>query len=127
MQDVAPVNPHRALDKLNDDDEVVFIPMAAVEVETGRIDVSRTRQVRQVRQGFTRFAPGDVVFAKITPCMENGKIAIMPDVLRGIAFGSTEFHVLAPQEVEPKLLYYWLSQRSFREGNYPPLALRVDL
>ena len=90
--------------------------MASVGAETGHIDVGNTRQVGQVRQGFTRFAPGDVLFAKITPCMENGKIAVVPDLQNGVGVGSTEFHVLAASEVSPPYLYYWVSQRSFREA-----------
>jgi len=37
---------------------------------------------------------GDVIFAKITPCMENGKVAIVNNLKNGIGFGSTEFHVV---------------------------------
>lgn len=112
---VAPVNPRRGPDKLADDAEVAFVPMAAVEAETGKIDVSTRRTVNSVRKGFTRFASGDVIFAKITPCMENGKVAVIPEVPHGIGFGSTEFHVLAPLEVSAPYLYYWISQRGFRE------------
>ena len=112
---VAPVNPRRGPDKLADDAEVAFVPMAAVEAETGKIDVSARRSASSVRKGFTRFASGDVIFAKITPCMENGKVAVIPELQHGIGFGSTEFHVLAPLEVSAPYLYYWVSQRGFRE------------
>ena len=89
--------------------------MAAVEALTGGIDVTAKRTVGQVRQGFTRFTSGDLLFAKITPCMENGKIAVVPKIQHDIGFGSTEFHVLAPTGVRPRYLYYWVSQRSFRD------------
>ena len=115
LDDAAPINPRRPLDDLADDDEITFVPMASVEAESGRIDVSTTRPAKLVRQGFTRFAPGDVIFAKITPCMENGKIAVVPEIPHGLGCGSTEFHVLAARTVLPKYLYYWVSQRSFRE------------
>ncbi len=115
LDDVAPVNPRRPLNALADDEEIAFVGMASVEAETGRIDVTNTRNARQVRQGFTRFAPGDVLFAKITPCMENGKVAIVPEIPRGVGVGSTEFHVFGTNGVLPEYLYYWVSQRSFRE------------
>ena len=112
---VAPVNPRRAPDGLPDGTEVAFVPMAAVAVETGGIDISVRRPIASVRKGFTRFGSGDVIFAKITPCMENGKIAVIPDLPQGTGFGSTEFHVLSPQDVSARYLYHWVSQRGFRE------------
>lgn len=112
---VAPVNPRRAVDGLPDDTEVAFVPMAAVTAGTGGIDVSGSRPVALVRKGFTRFGSGDVIFAKITPCMENGKVAVIPELPHGIGFGSTEFHVLAPRDVSSRYLYHWVSQRGFRE------------
>lgn len=116
LDDVAPVNARHGLEVLTDEELVSFVPMAAVEAESGRIDVSALRPAKEVRQGFTRFVPGDVLFAKITPCMENGKIAVVPELKSRVGFGSTEFHVLRPQDVDPKYLYYFVSQRSFREA-----------
>lgn len=115
METVAPVNPRRGRDNLTDDIEVTFVPMAAVEAETGRIDVSARKPIGSARKGFTRFGSNDVIFAKITPCMENGKIAVIPDLPHGVGFGSTEFHVLAPRDISSRYLYHWLSQGGFRE------------
>ncbi len=57
---------------------------------------------------------GDVIFAKITPCMQNGKHAIVQDTVGGIAFGSTEFHVLRPSSlVDAQFLHQFLLQPSF--------------
>ena len=60
---------------------------------------------------------GDIIFAKITPCMENGKLAIVDNLKNGVGFGSTEFHVLRVrnQGVSKKFLFYLLAQRSFRK------------
>ena len=77
--------------------------MAAVQAETGQISITWPRQVKLLRQGFTRFASGDVIFAKITPCMANGKIAVVPEVPLGLACGSTEFHVLKPEMVRDEV------------------------
>lgn len=95
---------------------VHFVPMAAVSEEFGGIDVSQSRPLGEVRKGYSSFTANDVLFAKITPCMENGKIALVPTLPHHIAYGSTEFHVLRPSEaVEPKWLAYFLSQKTFRE------------
>jgi type I restriction enzyme S subunit len=89
--------------------------MAAVEAESGKLDASELRQVQAVRTGFSRFEDGDVLFAKITPCMENGKFAVARELHGGRAAGSTEFHVLRPSTgMNSKLLLYYLLRRSFR-------------
>lgn len=115
IQAVAPVNPKRTFEGLFEEAEIAFVPMAAVAEESGRIDVSQRRSSLAVRKGYTKFRTGDVIFAKITPCMENGKIAIIPEIPTGFGAGSTEFHVLEPQLVEPRYLFHWLAQRSFRQ------------
>ena len=114
IDDVAPVNPKRRVESLGDEELVSFVPMAAVSEESGKIDVSQHRPARDVRKGYTRFQTGDVLFAKITPCMENGKIAVVPDLQSPFGAGSTEFHVLVPEAVEARFLFYWLSRQSFR-------------
>ncbi len=98
-----------------DSDLVSFIPMAAVEAGSGRLDSSIRRPWNEVNKGYTRFQEGDVLFAKITPCMENGKYALATGLLCGRGVGSTEFHVLRPvDEVEGKLLLYFLLQGGVR-------------
>lgn len=57
---------------------------------------------------------GDVIFAKITPCMENGKVAPVVGLCGDFAAGSTEFHVFRPAAVDQKYLWYWLVNRGFR-------------
>jgi type I restriction enzyme S subunit len=84
---------------------VSFVPMTAV-TESGEIDLSFTRTYDEVKTGFTYFAEGDVLFAKITPCMENGKGAVAKGLCNGIGFGSTEFHVLRP--ISGQTNPYWL-------------------
>ena len=92
LQECCLINPRKSEDKrLVEGLEVSFVPMAAVS-EKGTIDLTETRLYEQVRTGFTYFAENDVLFAKITPCMENGKGAIMEKLSNGVGFGSTEFH-----------------------------------
>jgi len=116
LNEVAPVNPPRNFDKISEDANLTFLPMAAVTELTGALSLDEQRALASVRSGFTRFRSGDVIFAKITPCMENGKIAIIPELPHGMGAGSTEFHVLEPQQVDARYLYYWLSQRTFRQN-----------
>jgi type I restriction enzyme S subunit len=115
LSEICTINPRVHKSGIPLDSAVAFVPMPAVEAETGRIDVTETRQFAQVRQGYTPFMQGDVLFAKITPCMGNGKMAIVPKMISQHGFGSTEFHVLRPAEgVDPRLIYYAVSNRAFR-------------
>ena len=94
---------------------VHFVPMPAVEAETGHIDITTTRPYPEVRKGYTAFVPGDVLFAKITPCMENGKMAVVPELPLSLACGSTEFHVLRPRTgIVAEYIYYLVSSKAFR-------------
>ncbi len=95
LSDVCRINP-RGKSGLAEDDEVSFVPMAAVSEISGSILAAETRPVRDVQKGFTLFHEGDVLFAKITPCMENGKAAIAHKLVNQRGYGSTEFHVIRP-------------------------------
>jgi type I restriction enzyme S subunit len=94
---------------------VHFVPMPAVEALVNKVNVSTTRPFGEVNKGYTPFTAGDVIFAKITPCMENGKVAVVPELQHGAAFGSTEFHVIRPcTDLPPLWLFYYLSSRAYR-------------
>ena len=109
------VNPSVFVGPVEAESQVSFIPMAAVEAKTGRIDLSQVRPYGKVSKGYTRFSEGDVLFAKITPCMENGKIAIARGLTNGHGCGSTEFHVLRPHNgLSRNFLNYFLLQDEFR-------------
>ncbi|MBI5865845.1 MAG: restriction endonuclease subunit S [Planctomycetes bacterium] len=111
------VNPRLERDGIPDNRLVSFVPMASVAEESGQMDVSRSRPYSEVRKGYTPFLAGDVIMAKITPCMENGKIAVVPELIGGAGFGSTEFHVLRPCDgIEARWLFYFLLQPSFRRA-----------
>ena len=110
------VNPKIDRSLLNDDLDVSFVPMAEVEALTGGIDVSTVRKYAEVKKGYTHFRDGDILFAKVTPCMENGKMAIARKLVNGIGFGSTEFHVLRPRAgVDARYIYYFVSSQTFRK------------
>lgn len=80
---------------LDPETEVSFVPMEAIH-ELGGIDLDSTKPISMVVDGYTYFRNGDVVVAKITPCFENGKRALASGLCNGIAFGTTELHVLRP-------------------------------
>ena len=100
------INPKKSLDsRLVSGAVVSFVPMPAV-TEHGEIDATAIKEYDEVKTGFTYFAEDDVLFAKITPCMENGKGAVAKGLHNGIGFGSTEFHVLRP--ISGKTDPYWI-------------------
>ena len=91
------VNPKKGEDaRIQKGMEVSFVPMQSVS-EQGDIDTTVVKNYEEVQKGFTYFSEGDVLFAKITPCMENGKGAIARGLKNSVGFGSTEFHVLRPK------------------------------
>ena len=91
-----------------------FVGMAQIGVN-GEIDTSDNRSIQEVWNGFTYFKEEDVLFAKITPCMENGKGAIARGLRNGIGFGSTEFHVIRPNEtLTPEFIFYLLANKDVR-------------
>lgn len=97
------------------DDEVSFIPMADVS-ESGQRVGNQTRRQRKVSVGYTPFEEGDVLFAKITPCMENGKGFHAIGLVNGVGYGSTEFHILrARPGTNGRFLYYWSMTEAVRK------------
>ncbi|MEZ4667864.1 MAG: restriction endonuclease subunit S [Anaerolineae bacterium] len=118
MDEVSAINPRMMwADTFRDDMQVSFVPMAAVDDVSGSISTLETRPINEVWKGYTRFVDNDVLFAKITPCMENGKAAIAHDLKNGLGFGSTEFHVIrATEAILPEWIYYYIRQQSFRDN-----------
>ena len=107
FSDLAQVNPPRPALELRDLDPVSFIPMGNVS-ETGRWTEQQSRPYGEVRRGYTYCAEGDVLFAKITPCTENGKGCHAIGLTNGVGFASTEFHVLRAKEgVDPGYIFQW--------------------
>jgi type I restriction enzyme S subunit len=113
--DIADINPRGLGQDLDEDAEVSFIPMAAVEESTGRASVEQTRRWGAVRRGYTPMRDGDIVFAKITPCMENGKIALLQGMKNGVGVGSTELVAIRPRDsVDARYLLNFLLQETIR-------------
>lgn len=117
LLEVIELNPRKFSNPPTDDEPVSFVPMKAVEEESGHLDPSEVRPWSEVRKGYTPFEEGDVIFAKITPCMENGKYALAQGLIGGRAAGSTEFHVLRPKpSLDSKYLLYYLLRIELRQS-----------
>ncbi|MGB0744056.1 MAG: restriction endonuclease subunit S, partial [Opitutales bacterium] len=115
MGECLELNPKIDKSKISDDRDVHFVPMPAVEALSNKIDTSEVRKFGAVKKGYTPFTSNDVLFAKITPCMENGKMVVVPELRHGLAFGSTEFHVLRTNgDVMPEWVFYFVSSHAFR-------------
>ena len=117
LSDYCIVNPKKSeLGPIPDDYELSFIPMQSVS-ENGDVDTSSIKHYKDVKTGFTYFKENDVLFAKITPCMENGKGGVARKLKNQIGFGSTEFHVLRPIETisNSEWIYRLTTFKTFRK------------
>jgi type I restriction enzyme S subunit len=95
--------------------EYTVLPMEAVTVK-GEIDNTRKKIFEDISTGLTHFENGDVLFAKITPCMENGKGAYVNNLETKYGFGSTEFHVMRPgHQIDGTFLYYYTYNPQYRD------------
>ena len=111
LEDVAIINPKRPALHVEDDALVTFVPMAAVGEGCAGILAQEERAYHEVSRGYTYFEEADVLFAKITPCVQNGKHALASDLRNGIGFGTTEFHVIrGGPDIEPRHLFRVLTQ-----------------
>jgi type I restriction enzyme, S subunit len=112
VKSFAEINPRREVRP--DDVEVSFVPMNAVS-EDGFLAIEHTRSYGSVKKGFTAFRDDDIILAKITPCFENGKAALVTSLKNGIGSGSTEFHIVRTQKTcSPKFIFAQLYTDKFR-------------
>ena len=116
LREVCEINPKKSeIAELDDNTEITFLPMVSVS-EEGKILNKEIKKLGDVRKGFTYFKEKDVLFAKITPCMENGKRAIVTELKNGIGFGTTEFHVIrAKENINPYWVFGLISLEKFRK------------
>ena len=92
LQNCVLINPATPFSGYELDTNVTFVPMEKVSAEYGEADLSLCKVIEEAK-GYTRFRNNDLIWAKITPCMENGKSAVVDNLKEGIGCGSTEFHV----------------------------------
>nr|WP_272917889.1 restriction endonuclease subunit S [Halobacillus halophilus] len=99
---------------LPEDSPVSFYPMESIS-EKGKMDHKYSRKLSDVYSGFTYFRNGDILLAKITPCFENGKSAVVKGVPTEFAFGSTEFIVMRPEKlITAEFLFYIINSHAFK-------------
>lgn len=117
LGEVCEINPSKKeIGSLPSSTEVTFVPMAAVS-EKGFILEKKSVPLKDVLNGFPYFGENDVLLAKITPCLENGKRAIAKGLKNKIGFGSTEFHIIrAGETVSPEWIFYIISSSNFRKN-----------
>lgn len=116
LSEICEISPKRLeIRNFPENTKVSFLEMASVS-NKGEIINKVEKNLKEVIKGFTYFIDGDVLFAKITPCMENGKGAIAEGLVNGIGFGSTEFHILRPKkEILKEWLFSLINLKMFRE------------
>lgn len=112
IQSVFEINPLTQIPK--DIDKITFLPMECISDISGT--VIEKRIIDSKTKGYTKFKDNDVIFAKITPCMQNGKCAVVQDLLHGYGMGSTEFHVFRAikEDVLPEFLHSLLRTTMLR-------------
>ena len=117
LGEVCEINPVKLeIKDISDDSLVSFVPMSAVSEVSQRIKTQEDRKFAEVKKGYTYFRKGDILFAKITPCMENGKVALANNLKNETGFASTEFHVIrAGEKVLPEYIYRLVASEKFRD------------
>ncbi|MFZ3385438.1 MAG: restriction endonuclease subunit S, partial [Candidatus Methanoperedens sp.] len=117
LYDIGKINPRNMTE---DDTEVSFIPMTLISETSIKPIGSEKRRWGEVKKAFTHFAEDDVVLAKITPCFQNGKSAVMRGLINNFGAGTTELHVFRPilnDSVYPEyVLLYLRSPQFLSEG-----------
>lgn len=112
LVDVGEINPRNEAD---DNTLAAFAPMNVISEIHNRQVRCEERPWASIKKGFTHFANGDVMVAKITPCFENGKGAVLRGLKNGIGAGTTELHVVRPLPgVLPEFIYIFLRSPHFK-------------
>ena len=112
------INPPKSeVSGFSDETIISFVEMASLSNDGGILQ-SENRKLGDVRKGgYTYFAENDVIIAKITPCMENGKCALARGLANNIGFGSSEYHVFRVNDgMKSEYLYYFLNRSSIRKA-----------
>lgn len=71
--------------------------------------------VSNLTQGLTFFKENDIVLAKVTPCFENGNIAIAKNLVNNCGFGSSELFVFRVKSINRKYLFYLLQEGKIKD------------
>lgn len=126
LGDLADLNPKQVFD---DDIVAGFVPMSHAPInfrDKLRFD---ERPWGEIKRAYTNFKDGDVIFAKVTPCFENGKAAFVEGLPNGVGAGSSEFFVLRPScdGVSSKYLLALVKSYDFLVGGVENMTGAVGL
>lgn len=108
---LAQINPRTDLSNLKEEDNMSFIPMACVSDDYGEVMELRGGK-KSESKGYTKFQDGDLIWARITPCMQNGKSAIVQNLKNGLGYGSTEYHIVRKLSNEFSIEYTYTLLRT---------------
>ena len=116
LSKVAFVNPSGAYKGKTAETPISFVPMEVIDETFSEITTMDETTIEQA-SGFTKFREGDLLWAKITPCMQNGKSAIAKKLINGLGCGSTEFFILRPKDerLATEYLHVILHMKCVRE------------
>jgi type I restriction enzyme S subunit len=115
LGEISDINPEDDYSNFDPMLPTTFIPMSSIDEVTGKIKNPTILPLKDARKGHTHFKENDVLFARITPCMENGKSAIARNLKNGLGFGSTEFIVIRPTScILPEIIFYFIRQETYR-------------
>ena len=103
-------NPKTEIPEYGEDDSVSFIPMDCLR---RGVHTSQTVDYSKVKSGYVDFAEGDILMAKVTPCLENGNLAIAGNLIDGVGFGSTEINVIRCKSIHREYLFYILQCKTY--------------
>ncbi|HGU4110858.1 TPA: restriction endonuclease subunit S, partial [Escherichia coli] len=110
---ISALNPKKSTLSEEKDSLCTFLPME--KLRTNAVTLDETRPIHEVYDGYSYFCDGDILIAKVTPCFENGNIAVANGLVNGIGFGSTEINVLRVNgKGHNRFLYYRLQEEQFR-------------
>ncbi len=117
-KDICEIKPAKKEVKINLNDEsiVTFLPMPDLPILEKSTLPKQSKKLSDVYSGYTYFAEGDLLMAKITPCYENGKMSIATNLVNGVGFGSSEYIVFRCNEkLSPEYLFYFFARNEFRK------------
>jgi len=106
LSSVAFINPQNDLSHLNSTSEMSFIPMECISDDYGEV-IELRNGIKENSSGYTKFQEGDLLWARITPCMQNGKSAIVKGLVNGSGYGSTEYHVIRQKQSDVRIEYVY--------------------
>lgn len=95
---------------LTDESKITYTPMECVK--NGGFE-NRSALYGNLSHTLTPFQNGDIAMAKVTPCFENGNIAIMDNLFSGFGLGSSELFIFRPKSISTRYFFYWLQNKAF--------------